>query len=163
MRIDWHGFLDIIVLPERSKQESCAWLFSESPFSPFDTVHAVEVKNVGLKSHEYDLNTSFAPDKKDFAKVKKAAKESKYTRLGNVHTHVVVGTDPKGNVDMAKIELQRGPSEDDLKFARKFNDVIRGVIVVVFNKPGETGVIDSVVWHDQFGKELDLNMEAVET
>jgi hypothetical protein len=157
MRIDWHGFLDIIVLPERSKQESCAWLFSEKPLSPLDLVHVVEVTNIGLKSQSNDVTSTFAPDPKEFAKVKQSARKAGYTRIGNVHTHLVYGN------NKAELEAQRGPSDTDLSFAKRFNDIIRGIIVVVFPDPRKAGVIDSVIWHDQYGQKLDLDVESVET
>lgn len=81
MKIDWHGFLDEIVQPERGKEESCAWLFSEKPFSPIDVVHVVEVKNIGLKSQGNDTTSTFAPDTKEFAKVKHQARKAGYTRI----------------------------------------------------------------------------------
>jgi len=161
MRIDWHGFLDEIVQPERSKQESCAWLFSEKPLSPTDVVHVVEVKNIGLKSQGNDTTSTFAPDTKEFAKVKQQAKKAGYTRIGNVHTHLVHGHS-KNELE-ARTRFQREPSETDLSFARRFNDIIRGIIIIVFSEEGKPGVIDSVVWHDQYGQKLDLDVEAVET
>jgi hypothetical protein len=156
MKIDWHGFLDEIVLPERAKVESCAWMFSEKPLSPEDVVHVIAVKNIGLKKQGNDVTTTFAPDPKDFQKVKLTARRLGHTRIGNIHTHLVYGDDPKA------LDAQRSPSDTDLTYARRFNDVIRGIIVVVFAEPGKPGVIDSVIWHDQYGQKLDLDMEAVE-
>jgi hypothetical protein len=172
MKIDWHGFLDEIVQPERSEQESCAWLFSEKPLSPLDVVHVVEVKNIGLKSQGNDTTSTFAPDMKEFAKVKQQAKKAGYTRIGNVHTHLVYmqryGSKAlkwqfAAQPDNKALELQRGPSDTDLKYARRFNDIIRGIIVVVFSEEGKPGVIDSVVWHDQYGQKLELDVEVVES
>jgi hypothetical protein len=155
MKIDWHGFLAEVVAESRKGQESCAWLFAEKPFCMDDIIHVVEVTNVGLKSHGNDVRNTFAPDKKEFARVKQMAKKSQYTKIGNVHTHVVIGT------DLEAIKAQREPSEEDLKFARRFNDVIRGIIVVVFPADTLPGQIDSIVWHDQYGQKLELELEAV--
>jgi hypothetical protein len=158
MKIDWHGFLDEVVKPERSKQESCAWMFSEKPFSPDDVVHVVEVTNVGLKKAGNDISRTFAPDKKEFQKIKLEARRAGYTRIGNIHTHVVLGAR-----DAKAIAAERGPSDTDLTYARRFNDVVRAVIVVVYAEEGKPGVIDGVFWHDQYGQKLDLEVDSVET
>jgi hypothetical protein len=147
MRIEWHEFLDEVVKPARRNQESCAWLFSEKPLCSDDVIHVVEVSNVGIKG---DITNSFAPNKKEFAKVKAMAKKSGYTRIGNVHTHNVF--------DKALVAEQNKPSDTDLKFARRFNDIIRGIVVVVFpSEVDQDGVIEEIVWHNQYGDRLNQN------
>jgi len=154
LRIEWHGFLDEVVKLERATQESCAWIFSEKPFCGDDVLHVVEVKNVGIKG---DPKFSFAPDPKEFAKIKAMAKKSQYTRIGNVHTH-------NAFTDEQAVE-QMKPSDIDLKYARRFNDVIRSIIVVRFHAKdsavGQPGVIQGIVWHDQYGNILDLEVENI--
>jgi hypothetical protein len=156
MRIEWHGFLDEVVKPDRATQESCAWIFSERPFSDDDVLHVVEVTNVGIKG---DPSSSFAPDPREFAKIKAMAKKSQYTRIGNVHTHNTFTDD--------QVVEQMKPSDTDLKYARRFNDVIRGIIIVRFHgkdlAAGQPGIIQGIVWHDQYGNGLELKVESIET
>lgn len=61
------------------------------------------------------------------AKVKKKARDMGYVKIGNVHSHPY----PENEKVDADIILEIShPSDVDLKFARKFNDIIRGIIVV---------------------------------
>lgn len=155
--INWNGFLGTITQPSRSKQESCAWIFADIQT---DYWEIFEVKNIGLKYRgdtvEERVRSSFAPDKKDFAKIKRKARKLGLTKIGNVHTHVVIGSDPN------ELEYQFRPSEPDLKYAKKYNDIVRAVIVVSFPlsliRPYphcvENGKIYGIVWFDQYGKIL---------
>lgn len=143
----WHHFLEDIVEPDRINRESCAWIFADLVQ---DVWHVIEVVNVGLKG--MSIRHTFAPDKKDFARIKRKARKYKLTRIGNVHTHVVVGTDEE------EIKYQLYPSEADLKYARKFNDIVRAVIVVQYPKRGEKGIIRGIVWFDQYGNDLGKAM-----
>lgn len=145
--INWSGFLDRIIKPSRAKQESCAWIFADIENNIWNVL---EVGNVGLKNKS--IVRSFAPDKKEFTKVKKLARECKLTKLGNVHTHVVVENE-YDHID-GELENQLRPSEMDLKYARRFNDIIRGVIVVWFKDYKSKGMIYGIVWHDQYGNVL---------
>ena len=147
--INWNGFLERIVAPDRSNQESCAWIFADVKN---DVWNVLEVKNVGLK--DKSLKMSFAPDKKDFARVKRLARKNELTKLGNVHTHVVIGK-PGDEDTHDKLENQFRPSSVDLKYARKFNDIVRGIIVVWFRDYRRKGMIYGIVWHDQYGKILE--------
>jgi len=141
--IDWNGFLETIVKPSRSNQESCAWIFADIKT---DMWNVIEVKNVGLKGRK--LKDSFAPDKKEFAKAKRLARKEGWTKIGNIHTHVVVsGT-------WREAEQQLRPSEVDLKYARRYNDIVRAVIVVKFPDRRSMGKIYGIVWFDQYGKIL---------
>jgi len=148
--IEWNGFLETIVKPSRSKQESCAWIFADIKR---DMWSVFEVKNVGLPIGymyygEEATRYTFAPDKKDFARVKRLARKLKLTRLGNVHTHIVIGDDKE------ELEFQLRPSITDLAYARRYNNVVRAVIVVHFPDRRSKGKIYGIVWHDQYGKIL---------
>jgi len=151
IKIEWNGFLEKVTKKSRIKQESCAWIFSENPFSSDDTWHVFEVKNIGLK--DYGADFSFAPDKNDFQRIKKLARKMKLTRIGNIHTHNVIG------LNMREVDAQREPSDLDLKYARRYNDIIRGIIVVVFPNKKENGKIHDIIWHDQYGHISDLTFD----
>lgn len=153
--IYWNNFLETITQHSRSKQESCAWIFAEIHQYPnrYDDIwYVFEVKNDGLKyfgeTREEAMRYSFRPNKKDFEKVKRKARKLKLTRIGNVHTHVVIGN------DIEELEYQLNPSETDLLYARKFNDIIRAVIVVHFPDPEKKGILFGIAWFDQYGKIL---------
>ena len=100
--INWNGFLETIIQRSREKQESCAWIFVDMKT---DIWNILEVKNVGLK--DMTVRHSFAPDKKEFMKAKRKAKKNGWTRIGCIHTHVVVTE--------TEAEYQFRPSDLDLK------------------------------------------------
>jgi len=141
--INWNGFLKNITEPQKARQESCAWIFADIKN---DTWNILEVKNIGLKRES--IKTSFAPDKKDFLRVKKIARENKWTRIGNVHTHIVIGR------SKSEIHYQSFPSDPDLIYARRFNDIIRAIIVVQFKDINKKGKIRTILWFDQYGNIL---------
>ena len=139
--IKWNGFLETIIKPSRKLQESCAWIFVDMKT---DIWNILEVKNVGLK--DMPIRHSFAPDKKEFMKAKRIAKKNGWTRIGCIHTHVVVTE--------TESEYQLRPSDPDLKYARKYNDIVRGIIVVQFTNSKTKGKIYGMIWTDQYGNIL---------
>ena len=136
-KINWNDFLITIIKKSRKDQESCAWIFVDIKN---DEWNIIEVKNVGLTGQS--KRHTFAPDKKDFAKAKRLARKNGWTRIGCVHTHVVNNDE--------EAEYQMRPSEADLKYARKFNDIIRGIVVVKFDWH-KNGIIYGMIWLDQYG------------
>jgi len=151
----WKAFLRLAVEPGKY-EESCAWLFCDKPFCDDHTVYVFPVKNIGLKG--YTTRESFAPEKKSFQQVKKIAKKKQLTKIGLVHTHVLASGEEPDDMDYDDFVL---PSDEDLKFARRFNNVIRGIVMVVFAKDGQKGILWNVVWHDQFGNILNCEKKAV--
>jgi len=144
----WNAFLDQITQPY-CYEERCAWLFCDKPFCLDNKVYVFPVENVGLKG--YSKEEAFAPNRKELQKVKRIARKKKLTRIGNLHTHVLTPNYEPLDFDYDSFCL---PSELDLKYAKKFNDIIRGIITVVFSKDGERGMVWDVVWHDQYGNIL---------
>ena len=139
--MNWGDFLNHILDPSKANQESCAWIFVEMTTN---TWNVLEVKNVGLKGR--NIENSFAPDRKEFAKVKRYAKKHKLTKIGNVHTHTAK--------NLSEAEYQLHPSKIDLKCAQRNNNIIRGIIVTVFPDNKTRGYIYGMIWHDQYGKVL---------
>lgn len=137
-RIRWNGFLENIVKRSRELQESCAWIFVDMKN---DIWNVMEVKNIGLKGKP--IEHTFAPEKKDFARVKRIARKNRWTRIGNIHTHVVK--------TRREAYYQLRPSDADLKYARRYNDVVRGIIVVQFTNDLIKGKIYGIIWIDQYG------------
>lgn len=143
--INWGNFLNLILDPSRANKESCAWIFVEMKTN---TWNVFDVKNVGLKGKS--LEESFAPDKKDFASVKRIARKQKLTRIGNVHTHIAR--------NIFDTEHQLRPSKIDLKYAKRYNDIIRGIIVTLFPDDKARGYIYGIIWIDQYGNILQRDI-----
>lgn len=148
-------------------EESCAWLYIDSPFDEGHTIYIYPVKNVGLPGRS--PRDTFAPDKKDFQRVKKETTKRCLTKIGNIHTHLILPQDLARNLSHAKklgllgswnllqslwMDGYALPSGTDLKFASKFNDVIRGIITVMYADDNSQGVVARIVFHDKYGKIL---------
>ena len=126
--------------------ESCAFLFADKPFSEQEDWHVFPIKNISETPTE-----SWIPDKKEMLKVKAKAKKLKLTKIGNIHSHPIHQGDCISLEDL--IQEYKQPSNVDLKFARKFNDTIRGIIVV-----GKDAIYEQH-FHDQYGNTVELLTE----
>ena len=138
--IHWNGFIEQCY--NSYPEECCAFLFARKPFSNSEEWFVFPVTNVAE-----DKRKGWVPDKKELQKVKKKAKEMGLTRIGNIHSHPL----PEGaNADENIIEFMRHPSEIDLKYARRHNDIIRGILVV------DNERVYAHMFHDQFGEPIDI-------
>ena len=153
-KIRWHGFLRDVLNPENEDHELCAWLFSTHPYAADEEWHVMRVKEIPKDWDGDGFYEGWAPDKKDLDRVKKIARSKGWTPIGTIHTHPVGPSwCEKENVTKAII-AESAPSEVDLKFQRRFNQIIRGILVVnYFEKPPK---IEAVIWHDQYGKLIQL-------
>ena len=88
---------------------------------------------------------------KEMQKVKNKAIKLGLVKIGNVHTHTYYDEWKPYNEDKMREIIQ--PSEKDLAFARKHNDIIR-IIVCVDDKEDYGCYI-----HDKFGNEIDIMLE----
>lgn len=150
MKIHWNGFLGQATL--EYPKEVAGFLFSEKPYSPEEEWHVFLVKNVA-KSLGLDPEHAWEPDRKEMLKIKQKAIRMGLTKIGNVHTHPY----PKGieySENVLKEIIQ--PSKKDLRFARRFNDVVRGILVV-----GSDAIYD-ILFHDKFGKKIDIIVKSEE-
>lgn len=148
MEIEFNGFKKHAI--EQYPKEACAFLYSYKPYDSEEKWIIQIVKNV---SEEPEHN--WMPDKKDVARLKRWADKMNYVKIGNLHTHPL----PLSvNSDSISQLIQDGlyPSETDLKFARRFNDIVRGIIVVDKDK------IFDIVFHDKFGMRVDIKIEEKE-
>jgi hypothetical protein len=144
--IEWNGFLKICC--DNYPNESCGMLYAKTPFQITEKWFVFPVDNVAE-----DKTKEWQPDKKQLAKVKKKAKELGLTRIGNIHSHPFP-KDAKRIDD--NIEYLRHPSKMDLKYAQKFNDIVRGILVV------DDKTVYGHLFHDQFGIPLpDLYLNGV--
>jgi len=146
--IHWHGFIDEVLRPENAEKELAAFLFSEQPYTKSEQWHVLQVKNIGLKG---DTFGGWAPDRNHMQRLKAYAKRQKWTKLGNIHTHPL----SKKYADAGyadDIDTAQTPSETDLKFAAKFNDIVRGIIVVDwYSEPPRIPIIH---FHDKYGRTI---------
>ena len=148
--IDWNNFLKICC--KNYPNDSCAFLFAKIPFRMVEEWHVFPVDNISEnKTREW------IPDKKQMQQVKRRAKKQGLTNIGNIHSHPIpinykeiFGTKEKA------INHANSPSGMDLKYACKFNDVVRGILVV------DDKVVYAHCFHDQFGERLpDLYLNGV--
>jgi hypothetical protein len=152
--IQWYTFdRDFLghTLQSDGKTELCAWLFSDGPYSDDEKWYVVEVKAIPWDFDGDGFNEGWKPDKKDMAKVKKFARERRWTKIGNIHTHPISKEFGEHNF-ASELEDVSQPSETDLKFARKFNDVVRGIVVIDYRCNPPKHLV--TIWHDQYGTRL---------
>ena len=139
MKINWNNFLKIAV--KEYPKEACAFLFSKKPYSNKEEWFVFPIKNISSNPEE-----EWIPDKKEMLKVKAKAIKLGLVKIGNIHSHPY----KEGGFNEDKMKDIIQPSDKDLLFARKFNDVIR-IIVCVGNK----AIYDTFV-HDKFGNKIDI-------
>lgn len=148
--IDWNDFLKICC--ENYPNESCALLFAKIPFRIVESWYVFPVDNISKnKTREW------IPDKKQMQIAKRKAKKLGLTRIGNIHSHPIPINYKEifGNKEKA-INHADSPSDMDLKYAQRFNDIVRGILVV------DDKAVYAHCFHDQFGKQLpDLYLNGV--
>jgi len=155
VQIEWHGFLDAVLKPVNRRTELAGFLFSSGPYQEREVWHVLQVKNIGLKG---DTFGGWAPDKADMARVKRDAKERSWVKLGNVHTHPL--SKEHASAGYANdVETAKHPSGTDLKFAARFNDIVRGIVVVDYDSKPPT--IPMIRFHDKRDRTIREIVEAV--
>ena len=145
MKINWNGFLKHAV--EEYPKEVCAFMFSSKLYSENEQWFVFKIKNIAD-----DPINAWIPDKKEMLKVKAKATKLGLVKIGNVHSHPFQ-KDWK-NVDdfMSVVDEIIKPSDKDLHFARKFNDIVR-IIVCVDDKSAYGAYV-----HDKFGNKIDVDL-----
>jgi len=137
-KIHFNGFLKKAV--EEYPKEVCAFLFSKKPYSNEEEWFCFPVLNIDPHPEE-----GWMPDKKETQKIKQEARKKGLVKIGNIHTHPII----KGEEFHEDYFL---PSERDLTFAKKYGDIIRGIIVV------DSKAIYGIKFHDMFGNKLDISV-----
>lgn len=145
IEIRWNGFLKDCI--KDFPKEICAFIFAENIYSEDEVWHVFRVKEIPIDDDKDGFAEGWNPDKKDLQKVKKIAKDLNLIKLGNIHTHPIHEEYTKrGFAD--NIEDTKHPSEKDLSFARRFRDIVRGIVVI--NKNG----IQLIRFHDMFDRTI---------
>jgi len=150
-KTSWLNFVKEITKPN-NYEETCAWLYIDTPFESNYKIYVYPVKNIGLPGES--TRDTFSPDKKDFRRVKKEITKLGLTKIGNLHTHVLSPKDwwlKQNSPVQTDIDAFSLPSGRDLKFARKFNDVLRGILTIVFYEHDEKGYLVRIVFHNKYG------------
>mgnify|MGYP001616375744 CR=1 FL=1 len=119
--IFWNGFLKHAA--KEYPKEACAFLFSKLPYSQEEEWFVFAVKNIAENPKE-----AWIPDKQEMLKIKAKSIKLGLVKIGNVHTHPYSKEWGVFNEDTMKEIIQ--PSDIDLKFARKFNDVVRIIVCI---------------------------------
>lgn len=147
--IEWNNFIKICC--DNYPNESCSILYAKSPFQKIEDWFVFPIDNIAKNKKNH-----WQYDKKQLQHVKGRAKKLGLTRIGNIHSHPI----PKnyyelfGSLEKA-INHASPPSDDDLKYAKRYNDIVRGILVV------DDKAIYAHCFHDQFGNVLDLYLEGV--
>lgn len=134
IEIHWNGFIKLAC--EAYPKEACAMLYAKKPFATDQEWFVFPIKNVHPNPEE-----GWIPDKAELSKLKQKTDKMGLVKIGNVHSHPYTTADDDKN-----------PSDTDLKFARKFNDIVRGILVV------DNEGIYGHCWHDKFGNEIYLSV-----
>lgn len=133
-------------------KEACAFLFSNGPYHAEEQWHIKIVDNVSDNPLE-----RWEPDKKQMQKAKTEAKKNGWTKIGNIHSHpffttkiteIKTGQTYNEGIYPEKIKAIANPSDTDLSYAQKHNDIIRGILV---NDKKETYAL---LYHNKYGKEV---------
>ena len=133
---------------EKYPEEVCGFLFAKNLYNEQEKWFVFSVKNIADNPEE-----AWIPDKQEMFKVKAKATKLKLIKIGNVHSHPYYEEWKPYSEDKMREIIK--PSEKDLHFARKFNDVVR-IIVCIDDK----AVYDTFV-HDKFGNKIDIQLEEV--
>jgi len=148
--INWNNFLKICC--ENYPNESCALLFAKIPFRMVEEWYVFPVDNVSENKTK-----RWIPDKKQMQQVKRLAKKQGLTKIGNIHSHPIPinYNEIFGTLEEA-IDHANSPSDLDLKYAQRFNDIIRGILVV------DNKAVYAHCFHDQYGnKSEDIYLNGV--
>ncbi len=140
MKITWNNFLREAV--KNYPKESCGFLFSRLPYSSEEELIVFSVKNVSLEPTE-----EWIPHQNETLKVKRRAKRLGLVKIGNIHTHPIL------EKHINEVDELMQPSYIDLKFAQRFNDILRIIIPVT-----KDSILGCYV-HDKFGNKIDLILE----
>jgi proteasome lid subunit RPN8/RPN11 len=142
-QIEFNGFLKEAM--QNYPKESCAFLYSDKPLEEDGKWFVFSIENISEEPEHF-----WIPDKNEVTKVKKKARELKLIKIGNIHTHPI----PE-NCSLDEIEENFEPSDTDLKFAKKFSDIIRGIMVI------DKKAIHGIKFHDMFGRRIDILVEGL--
>jgi proteasome lid subunit RPN8/RPN11 len=135
IKIHWNEFIEIA--KTNLPKESCAMLFTRFPYTKREEWFVVPIKNSSENPiEEWDF------DKTELTRAKLLAKRNQMVRIGNVHVHPFIN---EKNFISACM-----PSELDLKYAKKYNDLVRGIIHL-----SKKEVLE-IYFHDMYGNKIEV-------
>ena len=136
IKIQWIDFIEVAL--NAYPEEACGFLFSDAPYGILKENWVVfPVKNISPTPLQ-----AWKPDQAELRIVKQRAREMELTLLGNIHTHPF---DKNRSVDELLL-----PSDIDLSYAKRYNDTIRGIMVV------DNETVYGIRFHDKFGQEISI-------
>jgi len=141
--IKWNGYLSRAI--KSYKEEVAGFIFSDKPYSKDEKWIVYPCSN---KSENPSIE--WVTDGKEIQKIKTKAKTLKLTRIGNIHTH------PLQENEALTVELITHiltPSDKDLAYAQKFNDIIRGIMVCTKKE------VIGLHFHDKFGRTVLMQIK----
>lgn len=149
--IEWNSFIKQCC--KNYPMESCAFIFAKTPFRNTEQWYVFPVDNVAeIKTERW------IPDKKQMVRIKKEAKKLELTKIGNIHSHPLPYDFKELSYSQREeiIAYHNQPSDTDLKYARKYNDIVKGILVV------DDTTVYAHCFHDQFGNKLpDLYLNGI--
>ena len=144
IKINWNAFLKIAC--EKYPEEAAAMLYATKMYSENEEWFVFPIENIADNPED-----AWIPDKKEIAKLKKIAKKKELIKLGNIHSHPFPKDAKKTEEDIC--ELVR-PSELDLKYASKFSDTVRGIVLT------DGSAILAMFFHDLYGNEIPIHLNS---
>lgn len=143
-KIEWNGFLKHAM--DECPNEVCGFLYSDKPLEEDGQWFVFPVENIAK-----DKRHSWIPDKKELKEIKEKAREMKLIKIGNVHTHPIPSVREGATLELMDEAIK--PSDIDLKFAKRFNDIIRGIMLV------SKIAIYGIEFHDMFGRKIEVYLD----
>ena len=134
LKTHFNGFMKIAV--EAYPNEAVAMLYTNKPYGGKEEEWYL-FPIVNTSEHPSD---SWTTTSKEISRVRKEAHKLGLTKLGNIHTHP--------HWEGHDIEDEKLPSESDLAYAKKYNDIVGGIWVI-----GKGAFFQSYL-HDIHGKEI---------
>ncbi len=136
--VAWNGFVALAI--NSYPKEACGMLYAHKPYTDEEYWVIMPCENIAE-----DPENMWVPDKRSITRARKLSREQGLTKIGNVHSHPF----PR-NLDETQETIKDlvQPSEMDLKYAKKFGDVVRIILLVDGKK-----VLASHV-HDPYGNNI---------
>lgn len=141
VKVHFNGWLRKAV--KAYPKEAAGFLYSLRPYTPDEEWVVFPVRNVDPHPLE-----AWKPNLKELKIIRRIARDRTLVHIGNVHTHPLP---PDADEDVVREALF--PSDMDLKFAKRFGNIVRGIYVVDRER------IVGYRFHDPYGNEIPVEIE----
>jgi hypothetical protein len=128
--------------------EQAAWVYTEHPYMSDELWHIIPLKTIGADFDNDGFDEGWKPDIQDKNRVTRLAKKEKWAKLGTIHTHPL-GDEWAAHDFCDSTETAWAPSEMDLKYAQRFRDIVRMILVLDRGRQPT-----SLTVHDMFGNTI---------